>query len=1010
MANDKMQNVQPEISDEEAMKYVRKLRRKKTGFFYVPEELRLHPLIIKAERKFGVRESGRRGFDIIRNTFFVEETVLDIDTSEGYHERTELIYTFFPDFYSYYEFVAGDVYDNACYFGYAFSPTEIENCKIDLDKINFMSFTDETIRNYSVRMSREELTQYQAVEKEKVLRKKWISKFNTCNTYEEFKKVVDNFEKSKLYKDSTGLGFFFNIFIHTETEKAFEFLRKWHESNSVLPSDYIQGVLCSVYGPQKVLDAYYGKIKSKDRFYKRKKRLKELVDQMENGAVKFVKKNYFDEKTHYFCSKVDGFSNEGYYTPLCYIRYFETFQEFAEYLENDLSGCDLSKALLPDVDFSVYKTDDYTKLPVQNPNDLKYSIYKGYDSNQDCFIVDQSWAGGNGQIIRRHTNGFRYFFDYLFFLENDLSDADLLMCDGMKYFQCFQNVNFTNARLRSNVLDMIKVPYKLEILDMAVVESFLPIMRNEDESAIVLAKKREEEDDSIRDAKIYYISDLHLMHKLKDASWKTENDICYIVQMMINKMLKTIEYGDWFLLIGGDISSDFKVFALFVRQLRRTLNEQDLSIDVIFLLGNHELWGFSGFPFTEIVSKYRTVVEEQGMYLLQNEILYRENGGDIRKITAQELKTEPREWLREQLRRARVILFGGLAFSGNNEKHNADYGLYRGIISREEEIAESKEFKRLYDIVCNAVPDRKVVVFTHTPREDWDSNDTQHPEYVYVSGHTHRNYFYDDGVYRTYADNQVGYKNKNPGLKSFYVDNTYDVFQDYEDGIYKITSQQYRDFYRGKNRLMTFKRKLNPLYDCLYMLKKNGYYCFIYESEYGSLSILNGGAMKGLYHDNIEYYYNNMDAVIAKIRAPLDKYTSLQKRIAHEVQVIGGKGYIHGAIIDIDFFNHIYVNPFDLTVTGYEADDIICKKVFPSIPCLLEANCPELYSAYLKNLKGEGEFTIAVRNEYEKKNHARSCIYLEDDIYRASKEIKKMQRLDYGVLTTWPEFGYRMIE
>ena len=53
-------------------------------------------------------------------------------------------------------------------------------------------------------------------------------------------------------------------------------------------------------------------------------------------------------------------------------------------------------------------------------------------------------------------------------------------------------------------------------------------------------------------------------------------------------------------------------------------------------------------------------------------------------------------------------------------------------------------------------------------------------------------------------------------LKTFLLDNDYDCFSDYEDGIFEVTGEQYNDFYRGKNISMTFQREVNVLY----MLKK----------------------------------------------------------------------------------------------------------------------------------------------------------------------------------------------
>lgn len=194
------------------------------------------------------------------------------------------------------------------------------------------------------------------------------------------------------------------------------------------------------------------------------------------------------------------------------------------------------------------------------------------------------------------------------------------------------------------------------------------------------------------------------------------------------------------------------------------------------------------------------------------------------------------------------------------------------------------------------------------------------------------------------------------------------------------------------------------------MLKKNGYYCFIHKSKQGILTILNGGNMKKLEVRNIQYYYDNMDTVIATIKTPLDKFTLFQKRIADVVKRIGGSGKIHGSIIDIDFYNHIYVNPLDLSVSGYWARNIVDKVVYPSIPNLLKQNCPTMYSNYVKFLKGDN------KNPLVTKRHTRTSTlpqsYPDTDIYNASMEIKKMQKLNSNILTTWykkslPKIGLR---
>ena len=119
------------------------------------------------------------------------------------------------------------------------------------------------------------------------------------------------------------------------------------------------------------------------------------------------------------------------------------------------------------------------------------------------------------------------------------------------------------------------------------------------------------------------------------------------------------------------------------------------------------------------------------------------------------------------------------------------------------------------------------------------------------------------------------------------------------------------------------------------------------------------------------------------------------------VKQIGGIGTIHGSIVDIDFYNHIYVNPFDLSITGYWASDITNKIIYPSIPALLEKNCPVMFGEYVKLLKGNSENPLALKQQTNITVLPQT--YLDTDIYKASREIKKMQKLSSNILTSWYE-------
>ena len=653
-------------------------------------------------------------------------------------------------------------------------------------------------------------------------------------------------------------------------------------------------------------------------------------------------------------------------------------------------------------DFKLY-TDAGDEVDLKKSK-YSYTVHKEYYEGN--FKVTQEWVDSENKLIKKRTHEFNYFFDFVNFLNGDLSNADLLLCDGLRHLRNIDGINLTNANITSSVLDEIGIKYEKYEVPTQTLESFAVSEENEKETGIALQKlgnlvpQNMLEFVEIRDRHLYskelgicYISDLHLLHRVKNAKPRSYNDALYT----INRIAATIaeETGD-VLLIDGDVSSSFSYFEIFVSQLRKELERHSKYFTrVIFTLGNHELWDFPSHSLDKIVDKYRKCLAKYEMLLLHNNIIYSETlGWNI--ISTKEISEMDTQKIRQRLRKASIILFGGIAFSGRNEEFNANNLIYRQTISRDQEIKESATFDKLYEKIKSAVPDRRVIILTHMPLSCWHKKAEYQEGYIYVSGHTHKNYFYDDGEKRIYADNQIGYRGTEAHLKYFQIDLDYDFFSDYKDGIYTITREDYRAFYRGKNIMLTFNRK----YDELYMLKRNGYYLFLLEQN-KNLYILNGGQIKKASCNDINYHYNNMEAQIAKIKKPLDEYTEYQKKIAAEIRKIGGIGKIHGCIIDITFYDHVYINPMDGKITGYFALDIIDKYVYPSVEALLEAKTPWLYDNY-KKLLGERQSNLPILS----KNNTVATTpqeYLETDIYKVSREIKKMQRLESNILTTWYE-------
>lgn len=506
-------------------------------------------------------------------------------------------------------------------------------------------------------------------------------------------------------------------------------------------------------------------------------------------------------------------------------------------------------------------------------------------------------------------------------------------------------------------------------------------------------------DYAMRGERIYYVSDIHLLHKLRSIKAESEEEVACIIELFVEEIVK--ESGN-IILIGGDVSSKFSIFELFIKSLRSELDSRGRNPLVIFVLGNHELWEFPQNSFDEIVTKYNDLINDCGMYLLQNNILFIDYEDVVHRITTKELLSLEDKGLRAKIKTSRITFFGGLAFSGYNE-FNANKGIYRRTIDRATEIKESEKFGDLYKKVCSTLSDKKLIVFTHMPMNCWSENVDYHKNFIYVSGHTHRNELHDDGEIRVYADNQIGYQENDIHMKCFNIEYEYHSFANYDDGIHEISAQDYESFYQSKNIYSKLKWDVN----ILYMLKKNGYYCFIHESRGGSLTILNGGARKKLDIDDINYYYENMDSVVALIKKPLAPYTNFQEAIAAEIRKIGGRGHIHGCIIDIDYYNHVYVNPVDMKITGYWALDTTYKKVYSSVPALLKQERPDIYKMCTKSLKESSNNLPILANYANSDLDQPPQIYYGKESYKPSREMNKMQRLNSNILTTWYDVGVK---
>lgn len=624
---------------------------------------------------------------------------------------------------------------------------------------------------------------------------------------------------------------------------------------------------------------------------------------------------------------------------------------------------------------------------------------------------------------------FKYFFEFDSFLRGDLSDANLIFCEGLEKLAGINNlqIDFSNARIISKVREKLNIaPLSiceevpaLKNSEVAAENYYLPVKANSTELSI-MDEERElvhaEHTSSMeyndhRENVFYYCSDLHLADRFNilksTGECQTHEDEIYLMYKLIEKIFSSITLEASvhrgyikFLLIDGDVSRDYRLFCMFVALINRYLeNNKTDSIKIVFTLGNREYLGMTA----EEIDKLSVLIKKSKMYLLQNEILLVDKDNYLCVLDAKELselkKNTPK--LQYILTRSKSIILGGVGFHVNNR-------YYPNV--------QCEEFEKLYSLLIKYASNNNVIIMSHYPPiKDAEANASSYQcEYrdlqtgfIYVHGHTHNNFYYNDGTKAVYADCQL-YANEKTGtvseieVKQFYCKNSFDLFSNTSDGIHKISKDDYKDYMRGKNITMQLNRET----DKLYLVKKHDYHCFIHESR-GTISIMNGGVMKKIPEAcNVQYIYDNLDAVISIIEEPMSVFNKLLGYISRIIKSIGGTGKIHGCIVDIDYFNHIYVNPNDQTITPYSALNMKDKVVYPNIAALLESESSFLYDnmkSLLSDNTDDAICDLAVLNNifYLSNAYGEVQEYKSTDIYSDSLKIKKMQKLNDGILAVW---------
>lgn len=957
-------------------------------FFELPYEVKIKVLKKIKKNKVDIKAFGKKWFNCLLKKFFAIEYLLDKNNQANYVEKVDE----FESFDDYFKYLDGDIYDNACYYGYIFSEDEINKYRLNIERMNFDSFIDETIDLYTfdyVKSLDYKFTQSlddKSIDIKKML--EWISNYEPIMSCDELQWAFSYFKRAFIYRKAKFAFFYFiaTYQINNIQNPLIEYICKYGEMDGATFA-----MIYFLFGRNaalKVIENFKGQY-----FYSRergkKKKLKLLLNEFDHNRIKFNRFVKYDEKLQLYQIHDCYFLSN---TPVTYLdRYFTTINELMDFLSYDLRGADLSQAPITIKDIEKCKTDNHTKFPNNSLVTSKNSnnslvLIKKYENNE--FEVIQEWFDENQNVILKKEHTFDFFFDFAHFLKNDLTNADLIMCDGIENIATIPNLKLENVLVRSVVGDKIEIkmiPFKkIETVDFDLTSKYeMEIVNNS------LCERANDEDSE----NVSYISDIHLNHRIKEFDCKTITDVEYVLRLIVNKI---IDDATDINLIGGDVSSDLSIFKRFIMLLSEK-NEREN--DYFFVLGNHEFWPFSNKKINDVITFYRNLFDEEDfekLHLVHNNLFY--NVEDTwKEVTEEELFNISNEDLKKKMRDAQLIIFGGIGFAGKNEIFNANNLIYGENIDflREDEIKESEKFLKLYEKVTTVLEENNLIVLTHMPISDWGGELHTKNGVVYVNGHTHKNYFYDDGAKRIFADNQIGYRGKNIQLKKIPVEVGYDWFADYQNGIHEITREDYLKFYRGIGETITFLRE----YDKLYLIKNNNTYMFVLQNHKKECLILNGGSTRKLSKHPLDYFYDNLEKYSESIHQYLANYSLFQKQVSSMVKQIGGIGKIHGAIVDIDFYNHLYINPLDRTITPYFANSIVDKYVYSNIPSLLKYECPSNYEKFIALQNTENPL---IPFDSHQKLSKRTEYVESTEMYRVSRILKGFQyTTNKNVIRIW---------
>jgi len=442
----------------------------------------------------------------------------------------------------------------------------------------------------------------------------------------------------------------------------------------------------------------------------------------------------------------------------------------------------------------------------------------------------------------------------------------------------------------------------------------------------------------------------------------------------------------------------------YKKEINQRWYESNKYKEIYVVLGNHEFWSFDSVD--SCYDAYQELFDKLQIRFLNNRIT---NLGRFFEAKRESF-TDDYYYEKYKLSLSNTLIVGGVGFTGFNPEFNANNGLYGNALDKSMDEKLTQKWSECYNRALNMAYENRwpLVVLTHNPISDWKKNGQEDVNCIYFHGHTHKNRIYHDEYnnFHIFADNQVGRAISDIKFKTAHLYHYSNPLAGFCDGCHKIGLNDYIRFneYVGGDYIQgirILKKQLAKNNAQLYAIKERGYYGFFIVSDSGTY-ICDGGKVRVINKKyDIEYIKNNFLLMVKKYIELFDPYRKALEEVSKVVKSFGGRGKIHGCIVDISFYSHIMISTYDGKLTYYYSPVWGHTTVYDNLLDLLDVHEPLLAGRYRELLSGECKDELITMGGNIGKDLQ---IDIKNSEYIISIKINKIHKLfDNNVLRSWDD-------